>query len=151
MKTNFVESEFAPLKRVVLAQSQFYLPEQEDELDTSFLSETNIKLFKNKVGDIGDLYPDMQKKWEKEQMLQLLASYDVEVIRPRKLTTYEKTLGKESGHGYANFFSRDPFFTLGNFIIEGNLRFAHRRLEISPIRAILKEESKHAEHIPTRF
>lgn len=83
MKTNFVESEFAPLKRVVLAQSQFYFPEGEDELDTSFLSEANIKLFKNKVGDIGDLYPDMQKKWEKEkeQMLQLLASYDVEVIR----------------------------------------------------------------------
>ncbi|WP_430602722.1 hypothetical protein IGJ02_003242 [Enterococcus sp. DIV0724b] len=149
MKTNFVESEFAPLKRVVLAQSQFYLPEGEDELDTSFLSEENLTLFSNKVGDVGDLYPDMQKKWEneKEEMFQLLTSYGVEVIRPRMLTEYEKTLGEESGHGYANFFSRDPFFTFGHFIIEGNLRFAHRRLEILPIRDILTGESKHSEAV----
>ena len=149
MKTNFVESEFAPLKRVVLAQSQFYLPEEEEELDTSFLSEKNLELFKHKVGDIADLYPDMQKKWEneKEQMVQLLTSYGVEVIRPRLLTNYEKELGRESGRGYANFFSRDPFFTLGHFIIEGNLRFSHRRLEILPLRDILIEESKHSEAI----
>ncbi|EOH95917.1 amidinotransferase [Enterococcus moraviensis ATCC BAA-383] len=149
MKTNFVESEFAPLKRVVLAQSQFCLPEKENELDTSFLSEKNLDLFRNKVGDIADLYPEMQLKWEneKEQMSQLLTSYGVEVIRPRMLTKHEKELGKKSGHGYANFFSRDPFFTIGHFIIEGNLRFTHRRLEGLPIRAILLEESNHPEAI----
>lgn len=147
MKTNYVESEFAPLKRVVLAQSQFYLPEE--DLDTNFLSEENLTLFRNKVGDVADLYPDMQKKWEneKEQMFQLLTSYSIEVIRPRMLTDYEKILGEESGHGYANFFSRDPFFTIGNVIIEGNLRFAHRRLEILPIRDILTEESQHLEAV----
>jgi len=123
MTINFVESEFAPLKRVVLAQSQFYLPEEEEELDTSFLSEKNLELFKHKVGDIADLYPEMQEKWEneKEQMVQLLTSYGVEVIRPRLLTNYEKELGRENGRGYANFFSRDPFFTLGHFVIEGNI------------------------------
>ena len=149
MTINFVESEFAPLKRVVLAQSQFYLPEEEEELDTSFLSEKNLELFKHKVGDIADLYPEMQEKWEneKEQMVQLLTSYGVEVIRPRLLTNYEKELGRENGRGYANFFSRDPFFTLGHFVIEGNLRFSHRRLEILPLRDILIEESKHSEAI----
>ncbi|ALS02402.1 amidinotransferase [Enterococcus silesiacus] len=149
MKTNFVESEFAPLKRVVLAQSQFYLPEEENELDTSFLSEKNLDLFDHKVGDVADLYPDMQTKWENEkvQMAQLLTSYGVEVIRPRMLTEFEKESGKQSGRGYANFFSRDPFFTIGHFVIEGNLRFPHRRLEVLPIRAILIEESKHPEAI----
>lgn len=149
MKTNFVESEFAPLKRVVLAQSQFCLPEGEDELDTSFLSEKNLALFDHKVGDIAEIYPDMQLKWEqeKEQMATLLTSYGVEVIRPRMLTEYEKELGKKNGHGYANFFSRDPFFTLGHFVIEGNLRFAHRRMEILPIRDILIEESNHSEAV----
>lgn len=146
MTTNFVESEFAPLKRVVLAQSQFYLPNEEESLDTSFLSEKNLKLFTDKVGDVADLYPEMQIKWEneKEQMAQLLTSYGVEVIRPRMLTEYEKELGRQSGRGYANFFSRDPFFTIGNLIIEGNLRFAHRRLEILPVRDILITESNHS-------
>jgi len=149
MTKNFVESEFAPLKRVVLAQSQFCLPEEENELDTSFLSEKNLNLFDHKVGDIADLYPEMQEKWENEkvQMTQLLTSYGVEVIRPRMLTAYEKELGKQSRCGYANFFSRDPFFTIGHFVIEGNLRFAHRRLEILPIRDILIEESRHPEAI----
>ncbi|MBO0441673.1 dimethylarginine dimethylaminohydrolase family protein [Candidatus Enterococcus ikei] len=147
MRTNFVESEFSPLKRVVLAQSQFYLPEEEEHLDTGFLSEENLNLFDKKVGDVADLYPELQKKWEneKEQMLQLLTSYGVEVLRPRTLTEHEKALGRDTGRGYANFFSRDPFFTIGNFIIEGNLRFAHRRLEILPIRDILTAESKHPE------
>jgi N-dimethylarginine dimethylaminohydrolase len=146
---NFVESEFAPLKKVVLAQSQFYIPEGEEAVDTSFLSEKNLTLFKNKVGDVADLYPDMQKQWEneKEQMHQLLTSYGVEVVRPRMLTDYEKALGKASGQGYANFFSRDPFFTIGHFIIEGNLRFPHRRLEVLPLRDRLIEESKHSEAI----
>ena len=88
MKTNFVESEFAPLKRVVLAQSQFYLPEEENELDTSFLSEKNLDLFDHKVGDVADLYPDMQTKWENEkvQMAQLLTSYGVEAVSYTHLT-----------------------------------------------------------------
>lgn len=147
MKTNFIESEFAPLKRVVLAQSQFCIPDEDKNLDTNFLSETNLNLFSNKAGDIAELYPKMQEKWEleKERMEQLLTSYGVEVIRPRMLSKYEKALGKESGAGYANFFSRDPFFTVGNFIVEGNLRFAHRRLEILPIRDILMAESNHSE------
>lgn len=146
MQTNFVESEFAPLKRVVLAQSQFYVPENSAE--TNFLSEDNARLMENNVvGDIAALYPDMQKKWEneKQEMEALLTAYDIEVLHPRLLTDEEKQLGIQTGNGYANFFSRDPFFTLGNFIIEGNLRFPHRRLEILPIREILIAESKASE------
>lgn len=147
MRINFVESEFAPLKRVVLAQSQFYIPEEEGALETNFLSESNHNLFENKFGDVADLYPEMQNKWdkEKENMEQLLTAYGVEVLRPRKLTDYEKALGKETGQGYANFFSRDPFFTVGSLLIEGNLRFPHRRLEILPMRNILLAESNHVE------
>ncbi|WP_246258514.1 hypothetical protein [Kroppenstedtia pulmonis] len=48
----------------------------------------------------------------------------VEVIVPRLLTDYEKEIGKEDG--YSNFFVRDPFFTIGHFLIEGSLRFPHR-------------------------
>jgi N-dimethylarginine dimethylaminohydrolase len=148
METNAVVSEFAPLKRVVLAQSQFYIP-KEEQLETNFLSDKNLTLFEHKFGDISDLYPEMQKRWEneKEQMLRLLTSYGVEVLRPRLLTEYEKTAGKESGHGYANFFTRDPFFTVGNLIIEGNLRFPHRRLEILPLRELLLAEAEHAQAI----
>lgn len=74
-------------------------------------------------------------------MQQLLESYGVEVFRPRLLTQHEKEQGKKQGTGYSNFFSRDPFFTVGNLLIEGNLNFIHRRKEILPIRAILNEWS----------
>lgn len=39
MKKMHVESEFAPLRSVVLAQSQFCLPDKFDEADTTFLTE----------------------------------------------------------------------------------------------------------------
>ena len=46
--------------------------------------------------------------------------------------------------GYSNFFSRDPF-TIGNLLIEGNLRFQHRRQEILPIRPIIQQWTQEAE------
>lgn len=55
------------------------------------------------------------------------------------MTEYEKEMGQE--YGCSNFFVRDPFFTIGNLIIEGSLRFFHRRNEILPIRDILINES----------
>lgn len=146
MKRNYVESEFAPLKRVVLAQSEFHSPsaDKKDEYDTNFLLDENAALFFEKFGDLRDIYPELQKKWdvEKNNMIALLEKYEVEILRPRMMTDFEKRIGIESGNGYGNFFSRDPFFTIGHMIIEGNLRFPHRMLEILPIRDILITESK---------
>lgn len=152
MIKNYVESEFAPLKRVVLAQSQFYIPKEKENAETNFLSEDLPKLEENGkevFGDVAELYPDLQKQWEQEknEMNRLLVSYGIEVVRPRLLTDYEKELGIQTGDGYANFFSRDPFFTVGNLIIEGCLRFPHRRLEILAMRNLLIAESQSKESL----
>lgn len=61
-----------------------------------------------------------------------LQRYEVEVLRPRLLTDAEKAAG--GSHGYANFFVRDPWFTIGDVVIEGALRFPHRHLEVLPSR-----------------
>lgn len=42
MSNVFVKSEFAPLKRVVIAQSEFAFPAKEDLSDEEFLTEETI-------------------------------------------------------------------------------------------------------------
>ncbi len=42
----FVESEFAPLKRVVLAQSQFSVPTKENMQSEEFLTEDSLEVLK---------------------------------------------------------------------------------------------------------
>jgi N-dimethylarginine dimethylaminohydrolase len=54
------------------------------------------------------------------------------------LTEGEKQISVKDG--YANFFVRDPFFTIGNCVIEGSLRFEHRRNEILPVRDLFSQE-----------
>jgi N-dimethylarginine dimethylaminohydrolase len=146
MSKLYVESEFAPLKKVVLAQSQFAFPDENGEsADLSFLPPENEEWFQGHAStDFAKAHPEKQRRWEqeKQEMQQLLESYGVEVLRPRLLTTYEKELGKQSGNGYSNFFSRDPFFTIGECVIEGNLRLPHRRYEVLPMRELLLEETK---------
>lgn len=147
MKKNLitVESEFASLKKVVLTQSEFIFPEREDSNDDrSFLSEESLRLYDgvNTAGrDYKDVFPKRQQQWEKERenLKEVLEKYGVEVLRPRLLTEHEKESGKE--YGCCNFFVRDPFFTIGTSIIEGSLRFFHRRNEILPIRDILVKET----------
>ncbi len=141
----WVQSEFAPLKKVILTQSEFIFPEREDSNnDGAFLSEESLALYAsaNTGGkDYGDVFPQRQIKWEKEResLKNILEKYGVEVLRPRLLTKYEREIGKE--YGCCNFFARDPFFTIGSSIIEGSLRFFHRRNEILPIRDILTAEA----------
>ncbi|ULT22990.1 arginine deiminase family protein [Sphingobacterium sp. E70] len=60
------------------------------------------------------------------------------MLRPRLLTNLEKEVGADDG--YANFFVRDPFFTVGNAVIEGSLRFLQRTNEILPIRDIFEQQ-----------
>lgn len=144
-----VKSEFAPLRKVVLTQSEFIFPEREDtNQDTTFLTEESLSLYDG-VDTAGknykDVFPERQAQWEKERedLKKVLEKYGVEILRPRMLTEREKEAGKE--YGCCNFFARDPFFTIGNSIIEGSLRFFHRRNEIFPIRDILVKEASHSD------
>lgn len=144
MTNIFVKSEFAPLKRVVMAQSEFAFPAKEAPTDDEFLTEETLALYAS-VDTLGknfkDVFPERQQQWELERanLKKVLEKYGVEVQVPRRLTDYEKEVGKEDG--YSNFFVRDPFFTIGHFLIEGSLRFPHRRNEVLPVRNLLAQEA----------
>lgn len=143
--TIYVESEFAPLRKVVLTQSELIFPGEDDNAgDSDFLPEEILHLYDG-IDIAGknykDVFPERQQQWEQERenLKSVLEKYGVQVLRPRLLTDYEKQRDKE--RGCANFFARDPFFTVGSSVIEGSLRFYHRRNEILPIRDILMRET----------
>lgn len=136
----FVESEFAPLRTVVLAQSEMAAPEQPEDGDLQFLTPKFRDQAKTMAGrDHAIAYPERQGLWEKERdtFQAVLEKHGVEVLRPRQLTSAEKTAA--GARGYANFFARDPFFVVGALVIEGSMRFLHRRQEVLPIRDIMRE------------
>lgn len=137
----FVENEFSPLKKVVLAQSEFGFPKEPRPEDLRFLSEEAVKEnFENKGKDYAEAFPELQKQWEneRENLKRTLEKYGVEVLRPCKLSSAEKNAVGTAG--YSNFFVRDPFFTVGNFVIESSLRFLHRRNEVFPVRDLFLQE-----------
>ena len=132
----YVESEFAPLKRVVLTQTEIVLGKNTEK----YVNENA------KVPEITDKY---MAEWanERENLKRILEKYGVEVQRPRLLTAYEKMLGNVEGgyteaSGISNFFARDPFITIGNHIIECSFFSLYRRLEVLPIRPILQKEAE---------
>ncbi|MBC9796264.1 dimethylarginine dimethylaminohydrolase family protein [Sinomicrobium weinanense] len=134
----FVESEFAPLRKVVLAESEFGIPREPRIEDLRFLTpEARDEVLKNRGADYAAAFPEIQRAWEGERkdFEQLLAGHGVEILRPRKLKQAEKLIAGDDG--YANFFTRDPFFTVGNFVVEGALRLRHRRREVLPLRDIM--------------
>lgn len=147
MNTNsiYVESEFAPLRKVVLARSELIFPGEDDNTgDYSFLPEEVLDLYEGLEiagKNYRDVFPLRQRQWEQERenLENILKKYGVEVLRPRLLTDYEKASAKE--RGCANFFARDPFFTIGSSVIEGSLRFFHRRNELFPLRDLLTRET----------
>jgi len=141
-KEVFVESEFAPLKRVVLAQSEFGIPNTISEEESRFLAEDTNQISSDAYGkDFSDAFPEQQKLWEQERenLKEVLERYGVEVLRPRLLSEREK---QDFENGYSNFFVRDPFFTIGQQLIEGSLRLKHRRKEVFPVRDILRANSQ---------
>lgn len=145
MNSIYVESEFAPLRRVVLTRSELIFPGEEDNAgDYAFLPEEILCLYEGVAiegKNYQDVFPLRQRQWEQERenLKNVLEKYGVEVLRPRLLTDYEKESNRE--RGCANFFVRDPFFTIGSSVIEGSLRFFHRRNEIFPIRNTLIRET----------
>lgn len=137
----FVENEFAPLKKVVLAQSEFGYPKEPRPEDLRFLTQEAVQEnFENRGKDHAEAFPELQKQWERERtnLQETLEKYGIEVLRPRKLTSAEKEAVGTAG--YSNFFVRDPFFTAGSFVIESSLRFLHRRNEVFPIRDLFLQE-----------
>lgn len=143
----FVESEFATLRTVVLAQSQIRLPDP-DTISSEQL-EQELSISPQEVRDLlvrllgrdhAQAMPERQRKWEAERsaFCDALEKHGVEVLRPRLLTPFEMAAGGAAG--YSNSFVRDPWFTVGNAVIEGSLRFVHRRHEVLPSREIFKRE-----------
>jgi glycine amidinotransferase len=143
----FVESEFATLKTVVLAQSEMRLPDADtaseaqlnDEL--SIMPEEQRHVILQLLGkDHAIAMPERQRRWEAERdaLRLVFEKHGAEVLRPRLLTTWEKEAGGKSG--YSNSYVRDPWFTVGNFVIESSLRFPHRRKEVLPSRDIFLGE-----------
>jgi len=143
----FVESEFAPLRTVVLAQCQMRLPDVapgsnaqlNDEM--AILPQEQQKIILQLLGkDHALAMPERQQRWEAERdtLARVFEKHGVEVLRPRLLTKWEKEAGGKSG--YSNSYVRDPWFVVGNAVIEGSLRFPHRRKEVLPSRDIFKSE-----------
>lgn len=150
----YVESEFAPLKRVVLTQSEIAFGDidlealekmatkQSDSGSSLNVSEEDLDIYNMD-------YEELMKEWNEERnnLEKVLNKYGVEVQKPRLLTEKEKELGKvengvTDGTGVTNFFARDPFFTIGNHIIEGSFKSLWRRMEVLPIRDILSNEAE---------
>ncbi|MGX5819265.1 dimethylarginine dimethylaminohydrolase family protein [Chitinophaga lutea] len=136
----YVENEYARLQKVVLAASEFGYARKIRGDDLRFLLASSMEDIETHKGkDYRDAHPDKQRRWEQErtELQQVLEKYGVEVVRPRRLTDAEKAAAGDDG--YANFFVRDPFFTIGNCVIEGSMRFLHRRREVLPVRTIMRE------------
>ncbi|MGV9675530.1 dimethylarginine dimethylaminohydrolase family protein [Nocardia sp. NPDC003482] len=142
-----VESEFAPLRTVVVSQSEFHAPARAEILGHSMPVEDSAVEILNAVWgkDFGDVFPDRQQRWEaeREELADLLRRHGVEVLRPRLFTEVEKDAAGETG--CANFFVRDPWFTVGEHVIEGVIQFPHRRMEVLPSRDLLLDRVLPAE------
>ncbi|WP_067703247.1 dimethylarginine dimethylaminohydrolase family protein [Nocardia jejuensis] len=137
----FVESEFAPLRTMVVSRSEFRAPDSEAFLGHSMpVEKSAVEILGAVWGrEFGEVYPDMQKAWEAErdELAAVLLRYGVQVLRPRVFTEVEKESAGPGG--YANFFVRDPWFTVGEHVIEGVLQFPHRRMEVLASRDLLLE------------
>jgi glycine amidinotransferase len=114
-------------------------PEQR-EAEVAILPPEQRKILESLYGkEHADVFPERQRAWEREraQFATVLERYEVDVLRPRLLTRWEKAAAGPMG--YSNSFVRDPWFTIGSFVIEGSLRFLHRRAEVLASRPIFQE------------
>ncbi|BDT87235.1 dimethylarginine dimethylaminohydrolase family protein [Nocardia cyriacigeorgica] len=137
-----VDSEFATLRTVVVARSEFRAPDSPAILGHRMPGEPGAaEILEQTWGrEFGAVFPDRQRLWEAERdnLADVLTRYGVRVLRPRLCTEAEKAAAGE--RGYANFFVRDPWFTIGEHVIEGSLRFPHRRLEVLTSRSLLLDQ-----------
>lgn len=136
-----MDSEFAPLRTVVVSRCEFRAPADPAMVGAEMPVEPAAVDIMDAVWgkDFGAVYPDKQQRFEAErdELAAVLRRHGVEVLRPRLFTAEEKAAAGPAG--YANFFVRDPWFTVGEHVIEGALQFPHRRMEVLPSRDLLLE------------
>ncbi|MEV6279279.1 amidinotransferase [Nocardia sp. NPDC051832] len=134
-----LDSEFAPLRTVVVSRCEFRAPAGAAILGHSMPVEAGAAEILEAVWgkDFGAVHPEKQAAWEaeREELAAVLTRHGVEVLRPRLFNDVEKAAAGDTG--YANFFVRDPWFTVGEHVVEGVLQFPHRRREILPSRQLL--------------
>ena len=145
----YVESEFAPLKKVIVSQSEFtdsILP-----VSRCYVPIENVIASGGELRD-GYIYNTVDQRTldrmteEREELCAVLEKYGVEVLRPRKLTEKEMAQavlpeGASHGKGLSNFFVRDPFIVVGDHVIEANFRKEYRRFEALTARDIFLGKS----------
>ena len=133
----YVESEFAPLKRVIVSQSEITdttMPLSEYYLPLENLEDPYVEVQGDTIYFHVDPTTYEPRVQEREELVAILERYGVEVLRPRKLTDEELALatlpeGPTHGRGLSNFFVRDPFIVVGDHVIEANFRKEYRRFE----------------------
>ncbi|MFE3447105.1 dimethylarginine dimethylaminohydrolase family protein [Nocardia sp. NPDC059180] len=137
-----VDSEFAALRTVVVSRCEFRAPDSPAILGHQMPVEPEaVRVLEGTWGrEFGAVFPERQRLWEDERdnLAEVLTRYGVRVLRPRLFTAAEKAAA--GPHGYANFFVRDPWFTIGEHVIEGSLQFPHRRLEVLTSRSLLLDQ-----------
>ncbi len=133
----YVESEFAPLKKVIVSRSEMTdakLPLSKNYVPMDEILDSNAELIDDYILFHTDQELLVKMEAERNALAELLEQYGVEVLRPRKLTEKELSLatdlnGPSHGMGLSNFFARDPFVTIGSHVIESNFRKEYRRYE----------------------
>ena len=142
----YVESEFAPLKRVIVSQSEVtdsILPLSEYYLPLETLEDPYVEVRDDTIYFHQDPTLYELRVQEREELVSILERYSVEVLRPRKLTDEELALatlpeGPTHGRGLSNFFVRDPFIVVGDHVIEANSRKEYRRFEALTARDLFR-------------
>lgn len=147
----YVESEFAPLIKVIVSQSEFtdqILPISQVYVPLDELAEYGGEI----IGDNVIFHADEEKmkKMEEERnnLVSILEQYGVEVVMPRKLTKQERSLatdpnGPSHGKGLVNEFVRDPFIVIGEHVIESNFRKEYRRYEALTARDLFPKDCRY--------
>ena len=133
----YVESEFAPLKKVIVSQSEFtdsVLPVEQSYIPVEELDKNNAEIIDGYIHFHVDKYVLERMEQERLELIRILEKYGVEVVRPRKLSEQELALatdpsGPTHGSGLSNFFVRDPFIVVGDHVVESNFRKEYRRFE----------------------
>ena len=147
----FVESEFAPLKKVIVSQSE--VTDQILPISQVYIPLDELEYYGGEVvGENVIFHTDQENmrkmKAEREALVSILEQYGVEVLMPRELTEQERALatdpnGPSHGKGLTNEFVRDPFVIIGNHVIESNFRKEYRRYEALTSRQLFPEDCRY--------
>ena len=147
----FVESEFAPLKKVIVSQSEFtdqILPISQVYTPLDEIEDYGGEVIGENVLFHADRETMQKMEAERQTLVSILKKYGVEVLMPRKLTEKERTLatdpnGPSHGKGLINEFVRDPFIVIGENVIEANFRKEYRRYEALTARDLFPEDCRY--------